>query len=358
MAENTKIEWATHSWSPWRGCTKVSSGCANCYAETLSKRNPAVLGQWGKGKPRVLAKNWGDPVRWDARAARLRQCPQGHRFQSNPVLDDGGFCPICDEPEASFAVTTVFPSLCDWLDEEIPTAWLARFLALIHETPDLTWLLLTKRPANFRQRLKAVRNWALQESNYNLHRFVHQWLDRADIPSPSNVWVGTSVEDQIWADARIPDLLDIPAAGRFLSVEPLLGPVDLTTISEDHVDAVDALRGYPRYDEGTFFKPAAKIDWVIAGGESGPRSRPCNVGWIRSLVDQCKVQDVPVFVKQLGKAPRKACGCVLIEDRGRCPDCFDGTQPVTIRDPKGGDPAEWPADLRVREFPKALGGAR
>ena len=312
MSENTKIEWCDHSWSPWRGCTKVSPGCAHCYAETLSKRNPAVLGNWGKGKPRVLAKNWGDPVRW------------------NKVNADGF---TQNDPPV-----TVFPSLCDWLDEEVPVEWLANFLALIDKTPNLTWLLLTKRPENFRERLNCVRNWALAESNYDLHSFVHQWMDRADRPAPANVWVGTSVEDQIRADERIPALLRIPAAGRFLSVEPLLGPVTLPTCTGGPDCPLNDIDGHSDH-------PFGGIYWVIVGGESGPGARPCNVDWIRSLVSQCKEAAVPCFVKQLGARPcsESACGA---------------TWRHVVTHKKGGDPAEWPEHLRVREFPPTLGGSR
>jgi protein gp37 len=182
VSENTKIEWCDHSWSPWRGCTKVSAGCANCYAETLSKRNPAVLGQWGKGKPRVLAKNWNDPVKWNRR--EIPSC-------------------MCDvkPPErcGCYSAPTVFPSLCDWLDDEVPIEWLARFLKLIHDTPNLNWLLLSKRPENWRNRLA---NAALEAERLGVDPFVDNWLYH-DLP-PKNVWIGTSVEDQPNADRRIP----------------------------------------------------------------------------------------------------------------------------------------------------------
>ncbi|MCX6500794.1 MAG: DUF5131 family protein [Arthrobacter sp.] len=319
MGENTKIEWCDHSWSPWRGCTKVSPGCANCYAETLSKRFPVVFGQWGKGKPRVKAKNWNDPVKWN------RTNKDGFTVSDPPI--------------------TVFPSLCDWLDEEVPIEWLAEFLRLVHDTPNLTWLLLTKRPENWHSRLVDVRlrlaHMAIAEAdNAKKHKALNAWLElwRSGDSPPSNVWVGTSVEDQTRADERIPAMLEIPATGRFLSVEPLLGQVDLNRwlLAEHGRRQIGAPPG---------------ISWVICGGESGHGARPCNVEWVRSLVRQCKSAGVATFVKQLGASP-------VIVPQGYDP--IDGTLPrphplFSVTHTKGGDPDEWPEDLRVREFPQRFG---
>lgn len=322
MSENTKIEWCDHSWSPWRGCTKVSPGCANCYADALATRFGPTWGNWGKGKPRVLAKNWGDPVKWNKAA--------GKAWSDRVVASV--FTPL-DQPElapAPYVRPTVFPSLCDWLDEEVDAKWLAEFLQLIRRTPNLTWLLLTKRPENFRTRLSEVRELALARSWFELHGFVHHWLDRLDTPPPANVWVGTSVEDQTRSDERIPALLSIPAVGRFISAEPLLGPIETGLTYYDG----------PQWDYGS-----EVVEWVIIGGESGPGSRPCKMDWIRSLASQCKAGGVPVFVKQLGAKPE-----IEAPSGG-------WMQPFPVRHPKGGDPAEWPEMLRVREFPN-FGGAR
>lgn len=298
MSEHTKIEWVDHSWSPWRGCTKVSPGCANCYAETLSKRNPAVLGQWGKGKPRVLAKNWGDPVRWQKRTAMDMPRPR------------------------------VFPSLCDWLDDEVPIEWLARFLKLIHDTPHLDWLLLTKRPENWEERsLKACQLLAgMTAAEAPTVHWLIAW--RRGFQAPSNVWFGVSVEDQTRANERIPLLLQIPAKVRWLSLEPLLGPVHLASSV--------------RYPSGLIEEG---LHWLVIGGESGHGASPCNVDWIRSLKDQGKAAGLPVFVKQLGARP--------VEDIQDARGGYVGFQRLGgISHPKGGDPLEWPEDLRVREFPE------
>lgn len=212
----------------------------------------------------------------------------------------------------------VFPSLCDWLDDEVPIEWLADFLKLIQDTPNLDWLLLTKRPENFWKRINDV--------------FEHppaiglsRWLESFDrFGLPEHIWIGTSVEDQKRADERIPELLAIPAKVRFLSVEPLLGPVDLAYSCFNGADSLGSMPG---------------IHWVIVGGESGPGARPCNIEWIRSIQRACHYARTSVFVKQLGSSVRG-------------PAQHEGThREYILHHPKGGDPEEWPHDLRVREFP-------
>lgn len=316
MSENSKIQWTDHTWNPWRGCTKVSPGCANCYAETQSKRNPKVLGQWGKGKPRVKAKNWNDPKKWNDKWERLNK---------DIVLDPRPM---------------VFPSFCDWLDDEVPIEWLAQFLNLIRETPNITWQLLTKRPELFKKRLLAVDDaicseqegeFIESEDDRLLIKWIHEWLNGG---FPHNVWLGTSVEDQERADERIPILLDTPAAVRFLSCEPLLSNIDLwdarykTLNKEGRTGAVTEWKGHG-------------VDWVIIGGESGPKARPCYVDWIRSIKDQCVAAQVPVFVKQLGKIP--------IISTGPEPTAYERSS--AIKDPKGGDWDEWSEDLKLRQMP-------
>lgn len=325
MAENTKIEWADHSWSPWRGCTKVSPGCLNCYAETLSKRNPTVLGSWGKGANRVLAKNWGDPMRWNAKVDKIQK--------------DGEDLGIKDWKAGR---PMVFPSLCDWLDDEVSPAWLAEFLALINLTPNLDWLLLTKRPESWRKRIDDA---ALASTPFH-HRWLVEWLNGTP---PQNVWFGVSVEDQTRANERIPLLLEIPARVRWLSVEPLIGPVGLGSFAfggfahspnceNEHCSISGGV-------EDCCGVEIPAINWVVVGGESGPGARPCNVSWIQDIVRECQSASVPVFVKQLGARP--------VEDIYGDGGSYVGFNRVAgIRHPKGGDPAEWPDDLRVREYPR------
>lgn len=344
MLRKTLIEWCDYTWSPWFGCTKVSPGCINCYDEARDKRH--LFGpetHWGKGAPRRLTKDWRKPVKWN-RDAKLEWCE---------AVVDAVITPLGDEPKPRRWRKRVFPSVCDWLDDEVPIEWLARFLQLIHDTPNLDWLLLSKRPENFHERLlRALAHaegidYATADAwegdvQTELGIWLNEWLSD-DATPPSNVWIGTSVEDQTRADERIPALLKIPARIRFLSVKPLLGPVVL-----NHIDAegsgsaewcqIDALTGR-HTDMGRPCPCVPKLDWVIIGGESGRGSRPCNVAWVRSIVKQCKYASVPCFVKQLGgKAEVEA-------------PSGGWMQPIPLKHPKGGDHAEWPEDLRVRQFP-------
>ena len=339
--KDTGIEWADSTWNPWRGCTKVSAGCANCYAETLSKRNPGLLGQWGKGKPRVLAKNWNDPVKWNRNAAEDLRCVVCGATRFNDAVNADGYCAQC-ELEAYPHRPRVFPSLCDWLDEEVPLAWLVRFLRLIHDTPNINWLLLTKRPSQWYNRLFSALLEAESITHPNLAEcdpettvgvMLNDWL--AGRP-PSNVWIGASVEDQGNADRRILELLKIPARLRFLSLEPLLGPVDLKLMGRSF--------GFPKHitKEGHAVGMPQGIHWAIVGGESGPGARPCDIGWIRDIVRQCAAAKVPCFVKQLGVKP------FAVRNNAFTDHGFADK----IMHPKGGDPAEWPEDLRVRQMPE------
>lgn len=360
MSDTTKIEWCDHSWSPWEGCTKVSPGCLNCYAEARDKRH--LFGpesHWGKGAQRRLTKDWKKPVKWNREASAA--APYG-------LVGYGSHRP------------KVFPSVCDWLDDEVPIEWLSRFLQLIHDTPHLDWLLLTKRPENFGERiLRALAHvegidyesadaWE-GDANTECGQWLNDWSSD-DATPPHNVWVGTSVEDQTRANQRVPALLKLPARVRFLSVEPLLGPVRL-----EHIDAegsgsaewcqIDALTGR-HTDMGRPCQDVPKLDWVIVGGESGRHARPCNVEWVRSIVTQCADAGVPCFVKQLGarvidrndrgfEGDSGPSGWPMDTDIGDTvePGIYQG-KPIIVRlrHPKGGDPSEWPENLRVRQFPE------
>jgi protein gp37 len=284
--KNSNIEWCDHTFNPWEGCTKVSPGCTNCYAENRNARfGGGTAMNWGKGAPRrrTSVQNWAQPVKWN-------------RTEEMKMVSHAEFA-------AGIRPRVFCASLADWLDDEVPIEWLADLLNLIQSTPSLDWLLLTKRPENWRSRMKEVRTFALRFETPDLHWFVHAWLDRADIAPPANVWIGTTVEDQARADERIPKLLKIPARVRFLSCEPLLGPVDLTRIAWASDPVVP---GAPRTCLtataamlGSVGRPA--IDWVICGGESGPKARPMHPYWARSLRDQCYDADVPFLFKQWGE---------------------------------------------------------
>lgn len=304
MATATKTQWTTHTFNPWRGCTKVSPGCANCYAEQLSRRNPAVLGEWGPQGVRVVAAEsyWRQPLAWDRAAAKA-----GERRRV--------FC----------------ASLADVFEDRDELAAPRRRLArLIWDTPHLDWLLLTKRPEN-------------------ANRMIYEmWFEDAEWPK--NYWLGVSVENQAAADERIPLLLQTPAAVRFLSVEPLLGPVNLAPWLSPPAfpdGRYEAGPGRPVYgcDDSDPFSVAIKpitVNWVIVGGESGPNARPCDLAWVRSIVKQCHDAGVACFVKQLGSRPFDSFYRSGVAD-----------QRLHLRDKKGGDPSEWPEDLCVREFPSA-----
>lgn len=347
MSENTKIEWADSSWNPWIGCTKVSPGCMNCYAEVQTfTRAQRALGKelWGSGKPRhrTSAAMWKQPVKWNENAL-LRSCVNCKKTftgKSELASHNGVLCcPTCltngqpCELAHRQSRLRVFPSMCDWLDEEVPIEWLADFLRLIYETPHLDWLLLTKRPENFAWRVLEVLahvekirgDWPDREPETDFGSWLNEWTRTDGDGAPANVWVGTSVEDQTRANERIPELLRIPAKVRFLSVEPLLGPVALNSIVTP-----DAALHFSALETGALVP--AHVDWVIVGGESGPKARVCSFDWIRPVVRDCRGAGVPVFVKQLGG------------------NYFDGGR-VPLKHKKGGDMEEWPEDLRVREFP-------
>lgn len=228
MAKNSQIEWTHHTFNPWWGCAKVSPACENCYAEAWAKRTGSDV--WGaKAERRKFGdKHWHDPEIWDDAAARL-----GVRYRV--------FC-------ASMA--DVFENRAD-LNPERAKLW-----NLIERTPHLDWLLLTKRPQNIARMVP----WKLK------------W--------PVNVWTGTTVENQKFAELRLPHLLALPSAVRFLSCEPLLGPIDLSPWCG--------------------VKGLHKIDWVIAGGESGAKSRPMQPEWARNLRDFCTAKKIAFHFKQWG----------------------------------------------------------
>lgn len=253
MGQDSKIEWTDHTFNPWRGCTKVSAGCAHCYAETLSGRNPGTLGIWGKHGTRVIAAEsyWKQPHKWNREA---EQAGERRRVFCASLADV--FEGMASMPAEAFHAVT---------------AARIRLFHLITQTPWLDWLLLTKRPENIIGQLPP--DWG---NGY------------------PNVWLGTSVEDQVTANKRIPVLLDVPARVRFLSCEPLLGAVDLD--SED-VGGLHALGC------GDFTCTCGNrgIDWVIVGGESGPGARPMHPEWARSLRNQCTEAGAAFHFKQWGE---------------------------------------------------------
>lgn len=300
MAKTT-IEWCDYTFNHVRGCTKVSEGCANCYADSLSKRNPSTLGIWGPNGKRVVAAEsyWQQPLKWnkDAEAAGERRrvfCASladvfedwdGEMTRGNETLV---------WPHAGSEVDGYWVKASDGAgDNPFVTIYDVqhRLFKLINATPHIDWLLLTKRPDRIRQRI-----------------ILHNW-DRLPV---RNLWLGTSVENQEQADKRISELLKCRDLSPvlFLSCEPLLGPVELTTACDIPADEDGPNRiGYMvGPDDGvtglSVTRSAAlknSIDWVICGGESGPNARPMHPEWVRSLRDQCQAADVPFLFKQWGK---------------------------------------------------------
>jgi protein gp37 len=344
--KNSKIEWCDHTFNPWIGCTKVSPGCANCYAETRDQRFAKGI-HWGKGAPRqrTSAANWKQPLAWNKTA--ICKCGGTELIGS----DD---CRHCGE---NFAAANrrrprVFcASLADWLDEEVELGWIADLLDLIRRTPNLDWLLLTKRPQNWRKILQFIETLAGGSNRPELGAFVSAWLAGN---APANVWIGTTVEDQLRAAERIPALLSIPAKVRFISCEPLLGQVDLT-INRGKPNQYNCLKPYkPDYYSGSV-QPI--IHWVIVGGESGSSARGFCTEYAWDLVLQCKKAGVPVFVKQLGVRPYTTnANAMEWPEHVTFEAAGSGAAAALIglNNRKGGDFDEFPEELQVREFPSSV----
>jgi protein gp37 len=236
MGESSKIEWTTHTFNPWIGCMKVSPGCDHCYAESLSKRYGWAT--WGQRKTattepsvgtrkRTSEANWRKPLQW---AKTAGAAGERHRV----------FC----------------ASLADVFDNQAPPEWRADLFKLIRQTPELDWLLLTKRPENIKKMLPL--DWG---GDY------------------ANVWLGTTCEDQANYDRRWPILANIPAAIRFISYEPAIGPLD----------------PYGVVVPKGFRTP----DWLICGGESGPGARMMDPEWARHARDECEINCTAFFMKQM-----------------------------------------------------------
>lgn len=260
MSDGSTIEWTEATWNPTTGCDRVSPGCDNCYALTLAKRLQAMGNPKYRrdGDPATSGPGFGVTEHPDALAWPLRR----------------------REPRMIFV-----NSMSDLFHKDVTDEFIAQVFAVMALTPRHTYQVLTKRHARMRSLLNDDRFW----------RQVIVWAHRLKdgqhepfMPLP-NLWLGVSVENQQWADIRIPALLDTPAAVRWISAEPLLGPVDLGSVPP-RIGGVPAL------------------DWVVVGGESGPRARPIHPSWVRLLRDQCVDADVAFFFKQWGGRTPKAGG--------------------------------------------------
>lgn len=270
----TKIEWTQRTWNPVTGCTKVSPGCDHCYAEGIARRFA------------------GTPA-----------FPNGFDVTLHPERIEA---PLRWRKPAKVFVN----SMSDLFHDDVPDHFIESVFEVMALTPQHTYQVLTKRPGRMRSLLN---RWTAEGARNVL---VSPAPPVAGIGAPwplTNVWLGVSVEDQKWADVRIPILLDTPAAVRFLSCEPLLGPVDL--------------KPWMEFYETNLSMVIPGLHWVIVGGESGPGARRMELDWAGYLVGQCQRTMTPVFVKQLGSA--------------------HGPH-------KGGDISTWPAELQVREYPEPV----
>lgn len=385
MAQSSPIEWTDMTWNPVRGCSRVSEGCRHCYAEKVAARfngpgqayeGLATSRGW-TGKVRLIEKHLADPLR-------------------------------IKKPKRIFV-----NSMSDLFHESLSFEDIDLIFGVMALATQHAFQILTKRPQRAVEYFRSFDNSpaAMARGENFAEAFgsvigdFNKWFDGCDRVAESrfwrglpNVWLGVSVENQAVADERIPLLLQIPAVVRFLSVEPLLGDVDISrwvaalsickSCNDEHEgyvpgpcpscgtdslittwgdDQAERLRSGDRY-----LTPAGEDDqrngpsihWVIVGGESGPNARPCNVVWIRSIIEQCKAASVPAFVKQLGAKPYAQCvdcgraigGHVQGGFVDACGDAHARliSDFIKIRHSKGGDWNEWPMDLRIREFPREV----
>jgi len=258
MSDRTKIQWTDATWNPVTGCTKVSPGCAHCYAEAMTKRSGGDFSEVTLHPDRL-----DQPLRW-RKPRRIFVCSMGDLFH-----------------------------------EDVPSQFIYHVFSVMRKASQHTFLVLTKRPGR-------MRAWIAANNEIT-------------VPTPPNVWLGVSVEQQRAAEERIPLLLQTPAAVRFVSCEPLLESVDLRL-----GDTRRCFCGEIRLN-----CDCPNLNWVIAGGESGPGARSAQLEWFHDLRDECRAAGVPLFVKQMGSVLGRELGCC---------------------DRKGGDMEAWPEDLRVREW--------
>lgn len=352
----SNIEWTEQTWNPITGCSRVSEGCKNCYAEVMTRRLQAM----GQPKYQGLLNEHG---RFNGKV----------RFDETALL-----APLKRKKPTTYFVN----SMSDLFHEHVADEWIDKIFAVMALCPQHTFQILTKRAERMRAYMIEQKKYVGVIGDYWLGDFVDSLSERfgagivftTTIQPLSNVHLGVSTENQEQADARIPHLLETPAAVRFVSAEPLLGEIDFSGFlqrrSVHHLQAsiegIIRQRAYGcltdddgrpmsrrdaenellrRHAAGEKYlstgkcegfdtqtgcpgHPDPRLDWVIVGGESGPNARKCNIDWIRSVVNQCKAADVPVFVKQMSAEWAKSNKC----DKG--------------------DIKRFPVDLQLREFPR------
>jgi protein gp37 len=339
----TNIEWTDKTWNPTRGCRRVSPGCVNCYAETQAIR---FSGEGGAYEG-LVRSTCGGP-RWTGEG----------RFVPDKLEDPLHW----RKPMRIFV-----DSMSDLFFEEFSNEQIAAVFGVMATAHWHTFQVLTKRPARALEWFK----WVSEEAQRRHHLNPAYWLVKesvetignpargSGIMAPrwplSNVWIGASIEDQQRANERLPLLLQLPAALRFVSYEPALEAVDFcATEAGDALSECEECAGAEPDCE--LCQGLGRVDWLIVGGESGRNARPFDIAWARGAVAQCQDAGVPVFVKQLGAVPlpQHQAGAWDHDHPNRIRHVGSpGAQRaiLDLRDKKGGDMSEWPADLRIREFP-------
>lgn len=341
MGQTSAIEWTDATWNPVRGCSRVSPGCVNCYAERQAARfakdslDPQGSGPFAgfvhkvnghpawTGKVELVEKHLTDPLHWK----------QPKRIFVNSMSDlfhealpdetiDRAFAVMALCPQHAFQILTKRPErMLEWASRKFVDGDVQVHANDLRDRHRIAWPV----------QLAALAGRISWDHAHGLEKSGDALIitDTAVWPLP-NVWLGVSVEDQQRADERIPLLLQTPAAVRFVSYEPALGPVDFGDYLGHHLGCCWGPVGDCDCDT------KGRLDWIIVGGESGPGARPFDLGWARETIAQCKAANVACFVKQLGAKPYK----------------FEGYQHLKLfQHPKGGDWSEWPEDLRVRQFP-------
>lgn len=339
------IAWCDHTWNPTRGCSRVSQGCVNCYAEKQALRFAALP---PLGVPETSGNRAGPFAGFVAKvnnhAAWTGKVELMEKKLWDPLHWRG--------PKRVFV-----NSMSDLFHEGLDFIQIDRVFAVMAMCSDITFQVLTKRAERLPQ-------YVNDSARVRINRQIELWMEfRSDFPRGRsfsryceawplpNVHLGVSVEDQPNANKRIPELLATPAAKRFVSYEPALGPVDFRAWFS-HLLPLSEIAGYLLNDGITDVRTEG-LDWIIVGGESGPGARPFNTEWARSAISQCYDAEVKCFMKQFGASPfflnpLESLGfdCEVMETRPDHPGFF-----LKMKDRKGGDMAEWPCWARIREFP-------
>ena len=342
MGTETGIAWTDSTWNPLRGCSRVSAGCENCYAEAMAGRfsghgmpyeglvRKTAKGMRWTGDVRLILEHLNDPLRWT-------------------------------RPRRVFV-----NSMSDLFHQNVPFEWIAAIFAVMAGSQDHVFQVLTKRPERMleffrwvaldgeatmcmRRSLRALSPCAGKEWDTAL-RCIQGCSDAWPLP---NVWMGVSAATQETFNERVPLLLQCPAAVRWVSLEPLVEDVKFTV----HTNTVhlNALTGRMVDGDGDVGEASASLDWVVVGGESGPRARMFDIVWARNIAAACAEAETPCFIKQLGSNPLRHDVYDMTDDEYRQVDaagwCVGDPMP-RLRHSKGGDPSEWPEDLRCREYPR------